>query len=502
MTTGRAILLKSVADIAARATALVSFPIVARFAGPDGYGAYGQLITVVGFVIPFASLGLISAVVRFFVGGPWNRALVAKVKRTAMVLLATTVSVGVVMLATARWLGELLLDWPDSTQLFRIGAILVVLGTFELFLLELLRARGWLTQYVTFQISHTLLNLTAVVILLPSGYGIVELVLAHCAIKFVLIAATALFVHRKAHPDRSTGAPDIGLGAMIRFGLPLTISGLGLLLVNVGDRSVIGYFLSAEDLGRYASIYVVATLLVLVGAPFFLPLYPRLMHAIGNARRDLVEEDIKLFHRYLSLVLIPTAFYVAVITAPALLLLAGSEFRVRPILTYLIVAGLFVDQWNGPAHYLLICHDRTLFLQNTWLAFGGLNIAANIELVPRYGLEGAAVVTLVSFAGLDLTIFLAANRLAPIRHLYRWQVGAYAVVASIVGAVLAAQLLDAFHANFIRVVVATAGFWFIYLAIMIGCRQIGPEDGKIIRRALKPSEGPLPPEMHVDSHVT
>jgi len=70
--TGRAVIAKTVADGLARVLGLITFPILARLEGPGGYGAYAQLMTLVGFAAPLATFGLSNTMVRFFSGRAWT----------------------------------------------------------------------------------------------------------------------------------------------------------------------------------------------------------------------------------------------------------------------------------------------------------------------------------------------------------------------------------------------------------------------------------------------
>src|SRR6201999_3189073 len=97
MTTTRGVLLKTVADLGARASAFLTFPIMAHFAGAGGYGAYAQLNTVVGFVVPFAALGLGSTMVRFFASPPWSKSLMRRALRVGGRLFLVASGVGLIV---------------------------------------------------------------------------------------------------------------------------------------------------------------------------------------------------------------------------------------------------------------------------------------------------------------------------------------------------------------------------------------------------------------------
>lgn len=485
MRTSRAILLKSVADVAARGTSVISFPLIARHAGPDGYGAYGQITALASLVIPLTSLGITNAVVRFYVPHAWTSQLMRSVLRTSGFLLATALTIALVVYWQAADLGALLLDWPNSTALFQAGAVLLIAGTFELFVLEILRSRDWLMGYALFQLAQTLLTVLAVAVLLPSGYGVVELIVAMCVIKFALIGAASVMMVAKRVTLQSTQSDiSIPISKMVRFGFPITVSGIGLVLVNVGDRGVIGHYLPAEALGRYSAVYVLAGLLTLASGPLFLPAYPRLMQASLSGRKDLMEADVWLFHRYLTLSLVPMALFLILIVEPVMSLMGGSGFQVAPTVVALIVAGIFIDQWNGLAHYVLMCNDRTFLLQNTWLGFGLANVLANIVAVPIWGLHGAALVTLLSFIGLNAVVLTSARRHLPVMQLYGWKLAIRCLIGSLAAAGLGALLLGTLDGGAVAIVIAGLAFWVCYAAILIVWRQIGANDLTILKTAI------------------
>jgi len=48
------------------------------------------------------------------------------------------------------------------------------------------------------------------------------------------------------------------MGQMVSFGLSMAVASLGLWMMNLGDRLVIGHYMTAADLGLYGAVYSVA----------------------------------------------------------------------------------------------------------------------------------------------------------------------------------------------------------------------------------------------------
>jgi O-antigen/teichoic acid export membrane protein len=489
MNTARAVLLKTVADLGARAAAFLTFPVMAHFAGAGGYGAYTQLNTVVGFVVPFAALGLGSTMVRFFSSQPWSKPILKQALRVGGRLTIVASLVGLVFALAAGPISSAVLNWPQGEELFRWGSLLIVFGAIEIWLLDLLRARDWIGQYAGFQLAVTALTVVAVVTMLPAGYDIVDLVIATALVKGALLLINVALLARRpvesSHPD-DEHPPR--LTRMIRFGIPLTIAGLGLWMVNLGDRLVVGHYLSAADLGRYGAIYALASFLLIVSGPLFLPVYPRFMRAVAAEDDEAMEADTRLFHRWLSITLIPAAVFLSVIMKPALLILGGSEFGIDPVVGVAIVAALFLDQWNGLSQYVLMCRDRPVLLQNLWLACGVTNIALNLLITPHYGLRGAAFVTLATFVVFETSVFVAASRYIPLARDYRLRTSTLAALAAAVGGAIAIPIIVLSDGLLVPATVAALAFWAVYLGIMWVLGEIHRGDARRLLNAvgLKP----------------
>ena len=487
MTTSRAVLLKGVADVAARGTALITFPILAAHVGAAGYGAYGQVSTIVGLVVPFASLGIGSAMVRFFAARAWTPVTARQIARIGTIVIGLAVIPTALMALFAEQLNDLFLGYPDGGDLFLWGSLLVLLGAAEVWVLDLLRSRDWLFQYSLIQLSQSVLLVGAVAILLPNGYGIVALVQATAAIKaLALIGAVATAVRhaRYEEPPKDANESAPRLSAMIRYGLPLTVAGFGLWMVNLSDRLVIGNIETPAELGRYGAAYTLANLLVLASSPLMLPVYRRYMKASLEKDEASIAADTRLFHRYLSLALIPFAVYLGVMGVPVLEILGGDDFRISAVLPALLVAGLFLDQWNGLAHYLLVSGDRTFLLQNLWLACGFMNIAVNLVVVPVYGIEGAAGVTLLSFVLLEGAVFYAASRRAPLWRLYRWDSSVRAAIAGAVAGAAAWAVEREIESGAGALPLATLAFGAVFLVLIVLMREIHRQDVGILARAV------------------
>lgn len=494
--TARAVTLKMVADVAARGAGLVTFPIVARAFGADGYGALTQLFLVVGFLAPVASFGLGNAMTRFVSGVVWTTQLRGAVKRAVVLVLFAGTLVTVLVAWRAESINDWILNWENGRELFRWGAPLVLVSALELPLLDLMRARDRLIAYSTYHLAQAGVGVVAATLAVLVGGSIVLLVqLALLGRAGLLLLAGAVALGSPAVDVPSTDRPSVR--SMVGFGTPLIIVGLGLWLVNLGDRLVIGNVLGAPAVGRYGAVYTVAGLQMLGSAALFLPAYPRIVATLKRGSEELASE-VRLFHRHLVLVLVPSATFLVVATSPLLVLLGGSGFDVSPWVVILLVVGLFVGQWNGLAHYVLMSRDRTRALQTTWLGAGVANVGLNLVLVPQFGLAGAAAATLVTFAAMEIAVYLMARAHVDLARYYSWVPTAQSLSLSAVAALAAAACFRTIDLPLVAVPTGAIAFGCVYLVGMRLSGALSSDDvdtalgvlPAALRDRLRRSEGP------------
>lgn len=484
MNTGRVVVVTAAADVTLRATGLITFPLLARRAGADGYGAYTQVSNIAAFVIPFASLGLSGSMVRFFATRRWGPAVRRDLTRVLLVVVVSSGALAPILFLSAGWLNGLVLGWPNGEALFRVAAGLVVVGAIEQVVLNLLWARDRLYAYSGYKVAQALVLIVALLATLRGPEDLVRTMAALVIARTGLVLAALLIVARGDDNEGSVEGSTARIPEMVRYGLPVAVSAIGLWIINLADRVVIGHYRDADDLGRYGSVYTIASLVAIATGPFFLPALGRLMRASRAGDRDRVAADVSLFHRYVSIGAIGAAIGLAVLIQPAVRLIGGQDFAVSSYLVVMIVGGLFLDQWNGMAHYILLCNDQTAVLQNAWLGAGAFNVVANLVAVPAWGIQGAAAMTLLTFALLNGILYIAASRYVPLRHVYCWSTSGKAAVAGAFSAIAALRLAND-DAGLPSLSVAGVVFGLGYIAVLVLLRELRRSDLVTIRDMLR-----------------
>lgn len=397
--------------------------IMARVLGAGGFGLFAvgwTLLNTVGLIAP---LGLDRGVLRFG-GGLWPSRERPERQRFKGVILETigisALSGGVLAIAVFVLAPFLAVD------VFKDPALEGVLRLFApaflfLPLMRVAAAATRVTQNMTYSaVSESLLQpLVALVVLVAAlqlGAGVLGAVGATVfsfvpAILLALYFTTALFPDVRDPDVRSAFAPK----EILSFSLPASLAGILTLFTTRADRLFVAYFLTSADVGVYQAVSQVAILFDLILSGFAAILMPMVPRLFAERRLEELTVVFRLSTRWPLYVGFP--FVIVLMTAPGPLLggIYGADFAVGAAALTVLTVSQLTNAGTGPVGPVLVMTGH----QNVWALTAGtvltVNALVNIVLIPRFGLVGAAITSLLSMV-LLFGIGLAQIR----RHVGIW----------------------------------------------------------------------------------
>lgn len=204
----------------------------------------------------------------------------------------------------------------------------------------------------------------------------------------------------------------VRLKTYARYGFPIAASLALTLVLTSTDRLLLALFLDEASVGAYHAAYSIANrtldvLFIWLGAAGGPALVMALEHG-GPARlRDAAREQGETF----MLVGLPAAVGVALVARPLAEVLIGQDLRVAAAaITPWIAASALMAGLNayyfGQAFTLGRRTERLLIAMSIPAV---ANVVLNLLLIPRLGLQGAAMATALSY-GLGLAAFILLGR--------------------------------------------------------------------------------------------
>ena len=423
-----------------RLCGLVSFPLLARALGADGYGVVLGVGAIAGLAMAGGGLGL-----SFHVGRLLQHLDPAGSARLLRSLLLATGAAGLLLAAmvavAAPWLAQTFIPHPVAAAALLAAAGSIICGASDGVVVEWLRTRHRFATISGLQAGQAVLQLAAILAVVALHGGAATVVAAVAATQ-VLKLALAYGLLRRAGELATPGLLPRGeLLHLISASGPVLTATLGGWALTQGVRLVVGNRLDAVALGGFGAAALLSSGIGMIGSACWLPLYPRLARSVAHDHSAMTARICRGFGRFYHLAAIPALALGAVLGGVAIRCLAGRAFPEVDLACALLLASAYVEMASLPWAYLLSAHGDAVHARNACLTGGAANLALAMVLAPVAGLAGAAGAVL---AGQLATAALNARGARRLGHrplaCLPWPVLGTAVLATLPAVVVAVLL--------------------------------------------------------------
>jgi O-antigen/teichoic acid export membrane protein len=224
---------------------------------------------------------------------------------------------------------------------------------------------------------------------------------------------------------------DFGfLRTAVAFSLPLMAAEISWVVLDSGDRFFIQHYMGPQSLGFYAAAYGIAIYLQdVMMAPLQMALFPICMKVWNTEGKKATQDFLTRSLDQFVLVGVAVVCVAIVTSRDAIVLLASKKFQEAHTLLPFLVIGLVLSAVTIYFRPGLLIHKRASKIAAATFYACVLNIVLNIILLPRIGLLGAAIATMVSYCG--IVVFLAYQSLSVLP--YKIELAAFARYAIVGG---------------------------------------------------------------------
>lgn len=272
----------------------------------------------------------------------------------------------------------------------------------------------------------------------------------------------ALYMVRKNLPGILTSFKWPLVMRLIQDGWPVAVIGLlGSIMLNT-DIIMLGWMRTTEEIGYYSAAQKIIFTLYALPAIFASALFPAMARLIAHttAFKDFFEKTL------IAIIMIALPITVGgMLTAPNIIaLLYGSAYgsaTLSFIILLLTVPTVFITAVVSNA---LIAHNK----QQEFIAYALLGILSNIILnsilIPRWGIEGAAIATVITQVISGAFIWRRMRRIMDFSIARRLAPSA----AATAGMALSIYTLQSVHASFFAIMPMAS---IIYILILYAMRE-------------------------------
>jgi O-antigen/teichoic acid export membrane protein len=406
----------SIGSLLVTAAGFISFPFLSRIFSVEDYGTMNLVSATLMVLVSLGKLGVQHSIVRYaseIQTGRRPYTMRAFYSTALFGMIGSSVLVAALWLIVVHALPPGWLNDPRLPFLFVMTSGVIVAQVVESALVNFLRAEqksGLQSWYLVIKRWAGLGLIVAVLLLLARD-------LRHfyaATLTSEVVAVTALgFVLFSGKSERPRPAPSAFsrplFGELLSFGIPMMIGyEIAGIILGVGDRYFVQGLMGGEALGIYAAAYnlcqYLQTAFIQAVSQAVVPLYMRIWSEDGAAATQrFVSQALGLYARFGAAIVAGMAA-----VGPVLLpFVASAKYGAGALIIPWVVAGMVVDGASVLSGAGLFIQRRTTVVCSLVLANTILNLALNVVLVPRMGILGAALATLVAYVSLGTGMAIA-----------------------------------------------------------------------------------------------
>ena len=394
-------------DLLTKGARYITLPIFVAVLTVDEIGMLSILQAVSMICWAIATLGLGAAVKRFYhdTDGATHDLLIGRLWTLRLILAAIPIS----LLALIAWTGgaQFFPAVPITWVLLAILAAYLRAGTDVLESWYIIREEPIKFRTFTFIrfLTTTLLVLGLVVI---AKWGVFGVVLGE-TIGFGIWCAISGYLAWRPHRKRESNEfQRTSLGPIFRYSLPIIPHAVFLWSLVTIDRIILQQYVDREVIGIYEIAYLYGSLLIIVAAAINVAWLPDFFRTA--AQDDGPQKYGKTSDLYFGCVLACGAM-LSILAAE----LIGLLTSFRAIYSSAIDVSRIVLLGTMLQALFIALSQPLFFTGRTGLlacvsGFGlTLNVIANVLMVPKLGITGAAWATVIAYGGMSIVMWVIVN---------------------------------------------------------------------------------------------
>ncbi|MEM1520204.1 MAG: oligosaccharide flippase family protein [Candidatus Korarchaeum sp.] len=373
---------------------LILLPVLTKNITLEDYGIFVQVNVTLSLTLIIATLGLTSAMVRFLAAMKEREEIREGFYTMASLLLFASAITSLILFLFSGQIAEFLFN--KNLFVARIFSLIAFIECLNSLLLSFFRTFRQIGRFSAFSLTRTYLSVALVSYFVLSGYDIGSVLLG-ILISDLLTFMIMFFI---VVSEIGIGIPEFKRAReYLAFGLPMVPGGLSAWVMNLSDRYIISAFLGTASVGYYSPGHTLGSLIRIFIEPLGLMLPVVLSKHYDEGKLSEVRIFLRYSLKYVLLLTIPSAFALSFLSKHVLTILSTREIASHGyLITPFIAASSVLMGAYGVFFQVIALNKKTRILGTIQIVAAIFNFGSNVIFIPRVGILGAAITTLLTHA--------------------------------------------------------------------------------------------------------
>lgn len=380
-----------------RLVGFLLLPLYSNLISVEQFGIYSLMMSTYAIAGVFYQFGMNAALTNFYLkeNDESKRKIIFSTVINSIALLGSILTI--IAFLISSYLARKVLGSNEFTNLFILLFIIILLETVSSFILQLFKTQELSKKAVAYLLIGAVINLLLNIwFVYVWKMGISGIIYAHL-ISAILVFISLLPSIKNSYQLRLDTKV---LNPILVFSLPLFISGLFAIGMDVADRFILDHFFGKKEVGEYSFAYRLAMITNIFVISFRTAWTP---YSLNRYQKyDSAENFGRILVKILAIgafILFAVSFFADDLFNIKLLgknLFGASYKNGIIILPYVVIGYIFSSLASFYSVYPFVSNKSYHFLISDGL---GLitNLILNFILIPSVGLVGAGIATAISF---------------------------------------------------------------------------------------------------------
>ncbi len=391
--------------------------------GTEQYGILSLGLSFIGFLAIFATLGMNNGVLRYvsyYRGKEDDSHIRGVVLFASRVTLFLGLLIAFLFFVFSGWISQTFfphIDYDKLSLIFKLVALVIPLAALNFIFYAAFEAFQKLQYEVyTRNIIETSSKLILSAVLIYLGVSVIGLTVAYVFAVFLAFIFTLYFLEKKVYPIfRGKVVPLYINKELLSYSWPLVLSSFFIIILGSIDTWMLGYFKNASDVGVYNAAYPTAQLILLIPYAFLALFLPILTELYARGEKSSFESICQITTKWIFILTLLPLSLILFFSKDFLGVFFGQVYSAGYLALIMLSIGFFVYSAAMAFQNILMVVGKTKLIFFNYLVVTVFAAILNIFLIPRYGVNGAAFVTSLSYILLSILILVESYRFAHVK---------------------------------------------------------------------------------------